>query len=216
MSSSSIFVFPFVVAIKPSQVSPCSSKSLATQDTPVLILTSSNDIHFPATSSLFHEGTVSSSVQPLVFPSSSVQIEGKARNVFFQSCKLLFISQYFSVNSSSADLPRFSSNSVLSDRSVEPRSQDPKKPHCTHRIPQIFHWYTCGADRHSVGVRSCDYLIIYNYPGPLDLSTPGENLLLSKICRNKALKLALSVQKKKTTSQNTNKQNKTKNGGWKE
>ena len=197
MSSSSIFVFPFVVAIKPSQVSPCSSKSLATQDTPVLILTSSNDIHFPATSSLFHEGTVSSSVQPLVFPSSSVQIEGKARNVFFQSCKLLFISQYFSVNSSSADLPRFSSNSVLSDRSVEPRSQDPKKPHCTHRIPQIFHWYTCGADRHSVGVRSCDYLIIYNYPGPLDLSTPGENLLLSKICRNKALKLALSVQKKK-------------------
>ena len=123
MLSSSIFVFPFVVAIKPSQVSPCSSKSLATQDTPVRILRSSNDIHFPATSSLFHGGTVSSSVQPSAFPSSSVRTEGKARNVFFQSCKL-FLSRYFSVNSSSADLPRFSSKSVLSGRSVDPRSQD--------------------------------------------------------------------------------------------
>ena len=84
MLSSSIFVFPFVVAIKPSQVSPRSSKSLATQDTPVRILTSSNDIYFPATSSLFHEGTVSSSVQPSAFPSSSVQMEGKARLSFFK------------------------------------------------------------------------------------------------------------------------------------
>ena len=85
MLSSSIFVFPFVVAIKPSQVSPRSSKSLATQDTPVRILTSSNvDIYFPATFSLFHEGTVSSSVQPSAFPSSSVQMEGKARLSFFK------------------------------------------------------------------------------------------------------------------------------------
>ena len=84
MLSSSIFVFPFVVAIKPSQVSPRSSKSLATKDTPVRILTSSNDIYFPATSSLFHKGTVSSSFQPSAFPSSSVQMEGKARLSFFK------------------------------------------------------------------------------------------------------------------------------------
>ena len=77
------YLLPFVVAIKPSQVSPCSSKSLATQDTPVRILTSSNDIYFPDTSSLFHEGTVSSSVQPSAFPSSSVQMEGKERKFLF-------------------------------------------------------------------------------------------------------------------------------------
>ena len=125
------------MAIKPSQVSPCSSNSLATQDTPVRILTSSNDIYFPDTSSLFHEGTVSSSVQPSAFPSSSVQMEGKEGKCLFQSCKLLF-SQYFSVNSSSADLPRFSSNSVLCGRSVEPRSPDPKSLTALTEYPKSF------------------------------------------------------------------------------
>ena len=122
--------------IKPSQVSPCSSKSLATQETPVRILTWSNDIYFPDTYSLFHEGTVFSSVQPSEFP-SSVQMGGKARKCLFQRCKLLF-SRYFSVNSSSADLPRFSSNSVLSVRSVEPRFQDPKNLTALTKYPKSF------------------------------------------------------------------------------
>ena len=61
----------------------------------------------------------------------------RRENVFFQSCKLLF-SQYFSVISSSADLPRFSSNSVLCGRSVEPRSPDPKSLTALTEYPKSF------------------------------------------------------------------------------
>ena len=59
------------------------------------------------------------------------------------------------------------------------------------------------------------YNLSPNYSGPLDLSCPGENLVLLKICRNIALKLALPVQINKQAKKKTNKQNKTKNGGWK-
>ena len=53
------------------------------------------------------------------------------------------------------------------------------------------------------------YNLSPNYSGPLDLSCPGENLVLLKICRNIALKLALPVQinkqAKKKQQQQTNK-----------
>jgi len=50
---------------------------------------------------------------------------------------------------------------------------------------------------------------LFNYPGPLDLSSPGENLVLFKICRNIAIKLALFAQINKQAKKQTNE---TKNG----
>ena len=148
------------MAIKPSKVSPCSSKSLATQDTPVRILTSSNDIYFPDTSSLFHEGTVSSSFQPSAFPSSSVQMEGKARKCLFSTLQTS-LQSIFQRNFFKCRFTTFQFNFGFMWQIGGTSFPGSKKPHCTHRIPQIFHWYSCGADGHSVGVRSCDYHIIF-------------------------------------------------------
>ena len=68
-------IFPFLIVIKPSQVSPYSSSSLAAQDPTTHISTIPNVDHLPATSSPFRKYTVSSSLQPSAFsPSSSVQI----------------------------------------------------------------------------------------------------------------------------------------------
>ena len=54
------------------------------------------------------------------------------------------------------------------------------------------------------------YNLSPNYPGPLDLSCPGENLVLLKICRNIALKLALPVQINKQAKKKNKQTNKTK------
>jgi len=68
-------IFPFLIAIKRSQVSPYSSTSLAAQDPTMHNSTIPNVDHLPATSSPFRKHTVSSSLQPSAFPpSSSVQI----------------------------------------------------------------------------------------------------------------------------------------------
>ena len=84
-------IFPFLLVIKQSQVSPYSSTSL----TPIIN-------HLPATSSLFHpKVTVSSSAYQSFPTSSSVQIKGKAQKVYFVICKLLLSKcTFFSFNSS--------------------------------------------------------------------------------------------------------------------
>ena len=64
-------IFPFLIVIKPSQVSPYSSSSLAAQDPTTHISTIPNVDHLPATSSPFRKHTVSSPLQPSAFPPSS-------------------------------------------------------------------------------------------------------------------------------------------------
>ena len=74
-------IFPFLIVIKPSQVSPYSSSSLAAQDPTTHISTIPNVDHLPATSSPFRKHTVSSPLQPSAFPpSSSVQITAVSDN----------------------------------------------------------------------------------------------------------------------------------------
>lgn len=74
-------IFPFLIVIKPSQVSPYSSTSLAAQDPTMHILRIPNVDHLPATSSPFRKHTVSSPLQPSAFPpSSSVQITAVSDN----------------------------------------------------------------------------------------------------------------------------------------
>ena len=74
-------IFPFLIVIKPSQVSPYSSSSLAAQDPTTHISTIPNNDHLSATSSAFRKHTVSFPLQPSAFPpSSSVQITAVSDN----------------------------------------------------------------------------------------------------------------------------------------
>ena len=194
------------MAIKPSQVSPCSSKSLATQDTPVRILTSSNDIYVSDTSSLFHEGTVSSSVQPSAFPSSSVQMAGKARKCLFSKLQAS-LQSIFQCNSFKCRFTtfQFKFGFYAVDRwNLVPRIQKASlHSRNTPNLSLVYLW--CGRTFGRCTVMWLPYNLSPNYPGPLDLSCPGENLVLLKICRNIALKLALSVQINKQAKKQTNK-----------
>ena len=77
-------IFPFLVVIKQSQVSPYSSTSLTAKSPQVRTLPPPIISHLPATSSLFHPKVMVSSSAHQSFPSSSsVQIKGKARKVHF-------------------------------------------------------------------------------------------------------------------------------------
>ena len=77
-------IFPFLVIIKQSQVSPYSSTSLTAKSPQVRPVPPPIINHLPATSSLFHpKFTVSSSAHQSFPSSSSVQIKGKAQKVYF-------------------------------------------------------------------------------------------------------------------------------------
>ena len=95
-------IFPFLVVIKQSQVSPYSSTSLTAKSPQVRPVPPPIINHLPATSSLFHpKFTVSSSAHQSFPSSSSVQIKGKAQKVYFVICKLLLSKcTFFSFNSS--------------------------------------------------------------------------------------------------------------------
>ena len=74
-------IFPFLIVIKSSQVSPYSSSSLAAPDPTTHISTIPNVDHLPATSSPLRKHTVSSPLQPSAFPPlSSVQITAVSDN----------------------------------------------------------------------------------------------------------------------------------------
>ena len=75
-------IFPFLVVIKQSQVSPYSSTSLTAKSPQVRTVPPPIISHLPATSSLFHPKVMVSSSAHQSFPSSSsVQIKGKAPKV---------------------------------------------------------------------------------------------------------------------------------------
>ena len=50
-------------------------------------------------------------------------------------------------------------HSFSRQKNLVPRIQN---SHCTHRLPQIFHWYACGADGQLFVVRSRDYQIFWD------------------------------------------------------
>ena len=93
-------IFPFLVVIKQSQVSPYSSTSLTAKSPQVRPAPPPIINHLPATSSLFHpKVTVSSSAHQSFPSSSSVQIKSKAKKVYFVICKLLLSKcTFFSFN----------------------------------------------------------------------------------------------------------------------
>ena len=73
-------IFPFLVVIKQSQVSPYSSTSLTAKSPQVRTLPPPIINRLPATSSLIHPKVMVSSSAHQPFPSSSsVQIKGKAK-----------------------------------------------------------------------------------------------------------------------------------------
>ena len=77
-------IFPFLVVIKQSQVSPYSSTSLTAKSPQVRPVSPPIINHLPATSSLFHpKFTVSSSAHQSFPSSSSVHIKSKAKKVYF-------------------------------------------------------------------------------------------------------------------------------------
>ena len=76
-------IFPFLVVIKQSQVSPYSSTSLTAKSRQVRSVPPPIINHLPATSSLFPKFTVSSSAHQSFPSSSSVQIKGKGQKVYF-------------------------------------------------------------------------------------------------------------------------------------
>ena len=77
-------IFPFLVVIKQSQASPYSSTSLTTKSPQVRTVPLPIINRLPATSSLFHPKVMVSSSAHQSFPSSSsAQIKGKAKKVYF-------------------------------------------------------------------------------------------------------------------------------------
>ena len=77
-------IFPFLVVIKQSQVSPYSSTSLTAKSPQMRTVPPPNISHLPATSSQFLPKVMVSSSAHQPFPSSSsVQIKGKAQKVYF-------------------------------------------------------------------------------------------------------------------------------------